>query len=312
MVATLVVAVVAGLVVWLTPVAPALAAAPTTPVVAQQQDPTPSPPGANDWACKPSGAHPHPVVLVHGLLANQADNWSFVAPQLAARGYCVFALDYGRNALVPPPLLGVGGLRPMEESAQELSRFVDRVLAATGAAKVDIVGHSEGSLMPDYYVRFLDGARHVGRYVGMTPLWQGTNTAALAFLNRTGESFGLDPLLVASLDQLCASCREFLHGSAFLAHMNAGGGPRVPGIDYTMILTRHDELVVPYTSGLLPGATNVVLQDRCPADLAEHLAVAYDPVTFQYIANALDPAHAQPVRCLPVGPTAGLPARRES
>ncbi|WP_405417061.1 hypothetical protein [Pseudonocardia alni] len=39
-------------------------------------------------------------------------------------------------------------------------------------------------------VKFLDGAEHVDRYVGLTPLWDGTNTAGLAFLNRTGEQLG--------------------------------------------------------------------------------------------------------------------------
>ena len=53
----------------------------------------------------------------------------------------------------------------MEESAEQLSAFVDRVRAATGAGQVDIVGHSEGSLMPDYYVKFLGGDWVVSHYV---------------------------------------------------------------------------------------------------------------------------------------------------
>ncbi|WP_433799666.1 lipase [Actinomycetospora sp. CA-084318] len=288
---TAVTALVAGLVL----AAPAQAA-PGSDLLA------PSPPGSNDFSCRPSAQHPNPVVLVHGLLATQFDNWQYVSPQLKARGYCVFSLTYGQNALLPPPVGLVGGLAPMERSAQELATFVQRVRSATGAAKVDIVGHSEGSLMPDYYVKFLGGSRSVDRYVGLTPLWKGTNTLALDFLNRTGEELGLDPVLVASLDQACASCRQFLAGSDFIRRMNSDGGPKVDGVTYTMILTRYDELVVPYTSGLLEGATNIVLQEGCPTDLAEHAAVAYDPVTMQHIANALDPAHARPVQCLPVPP----------
>ena len=43
--------------------------------------------------------------------------------------------------------------------------------------------------------------------------------------------------------------------------------------------------------------TNVVLQDGCPNDVAEHAAVAFDPVTAQHILNALDPHDARPVNC---------------
>ncbi|ALE73490.1 lipase [Pseudonocardia sp. EC080610-09] len=281
--------------------APAAGSAPALP---GQDLLDPSPAGSNDWDCEPGADHPNPVVLVHGLSANQANNWAYIAPQLKQRGYCVFSLTYGRNPLAPPPLTQVGGLAPMEASAAELSDFVDRVLDETGAEKVDIVGHSEGSLMPNHYVKFLGGAEHVDRYVGMTPLWDGTSTAGLALLNRTGEQLGLGPAIGLALDPLCASCRQFLRGSDFLAEMNSGGGPRVDGVDYTMILTRYDELVVPYTSGLMDGADNIVLQEGCPTDLAEHVAVAFDPVTLQHITNALDPDHAQPVRCLPVGPDA--------
>jgi triacylglycerol lipase len=264
----------------------------------------PPPPGSNDWSCRPSEAHPDPVVLVHGLLANQANNWEYLAPLLAGRGYCVFSLTYGRNPLAPPPLSQVGGLTPMERSARELAAFVARVREATGVGKVDIVGHSEGSLMPDYYVKFLGGQEHVHRYVGLTPLWDGTQALGLAQLNDLGEQFGLGPAVGAALLPLCGSCREFLHGSPFLAKLNSDGGPAVDDVIYTLIMTRNDELVVPYTSGRLHGAhvTNIVLQDRCPQDLSEHAAVAFDPVAAQYVLNALDPTHASAVRCYPVGP----------
>jgi hypothetical protein len=33
------------------------------------------PPGADNFGCKPSSAHPDPVILVNGTFANQDDNW---------------------------------------------------------------------------------------------------------------------------------------------------------------------------------------------------------------------------------------------
>ena len=235
-------------------------------------------------------------------------NWYWMAPKLSAQRYCVFALTYGRTLSNPPPFNEPGGTMRMEDSAPQLAALVDQVLAATGAKKVDIVGHSEGSLMPDYYVKFMPASRYssgplaglskVDHYVGMTPLWDGTNVAETATLSEAAALTGVPQAITSGLaDNGCGSCPEFIHGSDFLARMSSGGGPRVPGVTYTMIMAKYDELVVPYTSGHMDGANNLVLQDQCPADPSEHLALATNPNALIDVLNALDPAHPRPVDC---------------
>ena len=132
----------AALVAFLLPSAPAHAATP--PAGIADLLPSSPPPGANDWSCRPTAAHPEPVVLVHGTFEGAYDNWLLVSPQIEAAGYCVFALDYGNR-----------GTGDIPTSAGELARFVDAVLAATGASRVSLVGHSQGGMMPRWYLEFL-------------------------------------------------------------------------------------------------------------------------------------------------------------
>jgi triacylglycerol esterase/lipase EstA (alpha/beta hydrolase family) len=250
--------------------------------------------GWNDYSCKPSAEHPHPVVLVHGTFANGTDNWLALAPYLADRGYCVFSFDYGQL----PGLPLIDGLGPIEDSAQQLSDEVDTVLSATGAAKVDIVGHSQGGMMPRYYLKFLGGAAKTNALVGIAPDNHGTTldglTAILPYF--PGASDALKGALPAGVT-------EQLAGSAFLDKLNAGGDT-VPGVHYTVIATRYDEVVTPYTSEFLSGGDvhNVLLQDLCPVDLSEHVLIGTtDDIAFHEVANALDPADATPTTCASVG-----------
>jgi triacylglycerol lipase len=279
-------------------------------ILAQMRAPDSPPPGANDWSCKPTAQHPRPVVLVHGLLANQTDDWWVFSPVIKNQGYCVFSLTYGVKPGIGIPGYTPGGMKTMEESSQELSGFVNKVLAATGAKKVDIVGHSEGSLMPAYYVKYLGGKAKVRTYVGLTTIWHGTNPAGLATLDQLGQPFGISPALEGLVANFCESCAQFLEGSPFINKLRKGGTVTVPGVRYTSIVTQYDELVQPYTSGIEtndPNMTNLVLQQQCPLDLAEHIAVAADPVAAQDVLNALDPAHAAPVPCTVVLPFLGAP-----
>lgn len=275
-------------------------------ITAELAHPNGSPPGANDWSCKPSSAHPEPVVLTHGLFGNRQDNWQTFAPLLANNGYCVFALTYGTHTAAPFPIDQFGGLLPMQRSAHQLADFVDRVLRATGASKVDILGHSEGTLMPEYYVKFLGGASQVDRYVSLAPLWHGTDAAGTGALQQLAADYGFGAVAPAVLGPLCGSCTQFRPGSDFLRKLRAGG-VYAPQVTYTNIVTRYDELVVPYTSGIerAPNATNIVVQDQCARDYSDHLAIAADPVAAADVLNALDPAHPRPVPCVFVPPFAG-------
>jgi triacylglycerol lipase len=87
---------------------------------------------------------------VHGTFGDMTVSWNLISPKLKQDGYCVFALDYGNRAT-----------GPIEDSAAQLRDFVARVLAATGARKVSLVGHSQGGMMPRYYINFLGGASKV-------------------------------------------------------------------------------------------------------------------------------------------------------
>ncbi|HEV7770245.1 MAG TPA: alpha/beta fold hydrolase, partial [Solirubrobacterales bacterium] len=228
--------------------------------------PTASPPGANDWSCKPSAAHPRPVVLVHGTFADMSDSWQALSPLLKNNGYCVFALNYGPYA--GSGAIGVYGTGEIRNSAQELNAFVDKVRAATGAAEVDIVGHSQGGMMPRYYLKFLGGAAEVHTLVGLSPSNHGTTVDGIGLLARFfpgGAQF---------TGALCPACEEQIVGSAFLAELNSGGDT-VPGVDYTVIQTRYDQVVTPYTSAFLSGSSvkNVLLQNQCVLDLGDHLSM---------------------------------------
>lgn len=246
--------------------------------------------GWNDYGCEPSAAHPRPVVLAHGTFGNSVDNWLVLAPYLVKRGYCVFSLDYGQLPAVP----FFHGLGPVDKSAEQLDTYVDKVLGATGAEEVDIVGHSQGGMMPRYYLKFLGGAEKVNALIGLAPDNHGTTLLGLTKLLPffPGAADLLSTATPALADQIA--------GSKFLTKLNAGGDT-VPGVRYTVIATKYDEVVTPYRSQFLngPDVRNVVVQDLCAVDLSEHVAVGIlDRVAHHEVANALDPAHAKPTTCL--------------
>jgi triacylglycerol esterase/lipase EstA (alpha/beta hydrolase family) len=256
-------------------------------------DPTVSPPGTNDWGCKPSAAHPDPVLLSNGTTANAYENWSELSQRLADAGYCVFAGNFG--GATGSFLQTVG---PVATTATQLAAFGDKVLAATGAKKLDVVGHSQGGMNPRYWIKNLGGAQKIGKLIGLAPSNYGTSLFGLL------TAVEAIPGVPAVIGLACQACNEQETHSSFLSSLNSGGDT-VPGIDYTVIETQYDEVVTPYTNAFLKPASNVhniLLQDVCSLDNTDHLGIPYDPIAGTLVLNALDPAHATTPKCQYVPP----------
>ena len=215
--------------------------------------------------CKPSRAHPFPVVLLPGGGGDGSLGYLMIGPALAKDGYCAFRLAYGRYK-------GNYGYGPIAASADQLARFVKHLLKTARTRKVAIVAHSEGGLVARYYAKYLGGGRTVSDLIGLaTPNHGSTN-----------------PKTKGPPD--CPACREVVAGSAFLRRLNAG--TETPGdVDYTMIASTADTTVTPLRSVFLSGRparrTNVLIQQQCPADHPSHAALLFDAVALQWIENAL-------------------------
>jgi triacylglycerol esterase/lipase EstA (alpha/beta hydrolase family) len=227
------------------------------------------PPGANDWACVPTAQRPTPVILVHGTFGDRKHLLERMSRKLKEAGFCLYSLDYGNRAT-----------EDIRDSARELAEFTERVLDATGAAKVSMVGHSQGGMMPRYYIKFLGGDQVVEDLVGVAPSNHGGTgfTSGANLNNPVSELFG----------QLCPACLQQNPGSEFLTELNAGD--ETPGdVSYTNITTKYDELVVPHTSGYLTGpkTSNFTIQNLCPIELSEHVLIPASLTTIRITLDAL-------------------------
>lgn len=267
---------------------------------AEIQNPLGELPSTNDWDCQLTPERPRPVILVHGTFLNRQDSWAHLAPTLANQGYCVYALTYGSHPQAPWPLSALGGTLPLEESAAELAEFVDRVRGATGAEKVDLIGYSQGTLMPAVYVNELGGDRYVENYIGIGSVWRGSTAFFLSTIFDAFGQVGLRDDLEYFIHTVgCSACNQVLAGSQFFHDLWADGTPYHPDVQYTNIVTRYDEVVTPYTSGIVeaPNAVNHVVQDYCEQDFSEHVSLTTSPVTRDLVLATLDPDEPRTVGC---------------
>jgi triacylglycerol esterase/lipase EstA (alpha/beta hydrolase family) len=215
-------------------------------------------------AASPAGAvPPDPVIIVAGTFSPAFANEPLAA-RMRAEGYQVWIFEL--------PGLGTGDIR---ESARALNRFADGVRSQTGAARVDLVGHSQGGLVGRAYIKYEGGAAEVDSLVSLGTPHYGTSLANIARFFSLGTCVGI------------TSCHQMATGSSFLNDLNAGDDT-VGNVRYTNIYTSFDEVVFPVTNATMQdGATNVRVQSQCWARVVGHLGLIVDGTVYSGVSDAL-------------------------
>ncbi|HVB28033.1 MAG TPA: hypothetical protein VNE21_09010 [Mycobacteriales bacterium] len=151
-------------------------------------------------------------------------------------------------------------------------------MAELSGRRVDILGYSQGGMVPRWALRFWPDTRiHVAAFVALDPSNHGTLDAQALCQAQCPPAYW-----------------QPASGARFIAALNSGAEP-FAGIAYTVVYSRTDEIVTPNTSAAGSSALhtaggwieNIAVQQICPADPSEHLAVgSFDPVGFALAVDA--------------------------
>lgn len=254
-------------------------------ILAARSTDNPSPLGANE-VCTPAPGE-NPVILFHGMNGDAYSSFSRLAPALKDAGKCVYAFTYGEyNSSLMGKMPAFKGMAPLEDSLVEIGTYIDAVRANTGAEKVDLVGYSAGGSLVVAYAK-QQGAAAVGNVVTIAGVNRGTSVLGLAQLERILAKNGLQ--IVNATDRLIGPVGgDLLEHSEFMMNLK-DGGIEAPGVRYVAISTLYDEAATPLSNTQFNSGNyeNIVVQNGCAQDRADHLSLPYDPRAIAFAVNAL-------------------------
>ncbi|MFP8960684.1 esterase/lipase family protein [Streptomyces nanhaiensis] len=202
-------------------------------------------------AASPSAYGPgsNPILFVHGWNSS-GSTWNTMAERFRADGWPAGHLrQWSYNTS-----------QSNATTAQQLATEVDRLLAATGASKVDVITHSMGGLSSRYYAKNLGGAAKIDAWVSLGGPNHGTDTANWCFQT---------------------SCSEMRIGSNFLNSLNSGD--ETPGsARYATWWSPCDTVINPDSSVALSGAVNT--RTAC----LSHSGLLSDATVYGQVRNTVD------------------------
>jgi pimeloyl-ACP methyl ester carboxylesterase len=228
-------------------------------------------PGGRMRATVASGETNTPVLLVHGFLANKS-NWWFVERELRAAGFSeIHAMNYSPRGADVDRLAEICVLRAHE------------VMAATGADRIHLVGHSLGGMVIRKAVQTLDLVEAASVVTVATP-HGGVDVARLNALTGHRNTIGI----------------QTRPGSPYLRQMWAEAHP-MPDTRFIAYYSNLDLLVPGRRAMMLEpalAATNLLMKDQ------GHLSIVLSRRLARSVAEQLAaieglPGFGQPLAGLP-------------
>lgn len=209
-------------------------------------------------------AHATPVLYVHGF-TSATNTFTVNALYLREHGYWTWGYDYGTTERTSLPALipVIHGFGDLKDLVEELAQNVEKVKAATGAAQVDIVAHSQGGLLTKLYISH-GGAQNVRRVVAIGANFHGTDLG------------GLDKLVVPFIQRRPGIARAVASSSAIQQLAGSPFFERIkdmpdsdPRVVYTSIYTPADRTVTPNSASILDSVNgadvvNINLEEAYP------------------------------------------------
>ncbi len=200
-----------------------------------------------------------PVILVAGYGGNIA-----VLQPLADT-----LSDQGRDVEIFPPVGNNTG--DLNEQAEDLGAFIDRVRGDASAPSVDVVGYSAGGVVARLWARDMGGDTVARRVVTIGSPHHGTGVSSLAT-----EAGGCPQ-----------ACEQLRPGSDVLRRLNAGEETPA-GPEWITFRTENDQTVTPSISADLEGALNIAVQRYCPSATTSHGQLPSSAIVLSALPLVLD------------------------
>jgi triacylglycerol lipase len=209
-----------------------------------------------------------PVLLVHGTGITPKESWGWnYGKVLPTLGYDVCTVALPRKALVDIQL------------SSEYVVYAIRKIASRSHRKVDVMGHSQGTIQPRWALRW----------------WPDIRARVDDYISLAGPHHGITALDYGCSSGWCiAPAWQLRRRARFVAALNSSTEtPKGPS--YTSIYSQSDAAIQPTETARLAGASNILIQSICPNRYVDHAGLLGDAVVYALVLHALsNPGPARP------------------
>lgn len=217
-------------------------------------------------------AKQNPVLLVPGYLEN---------PKI----YYHHLDNLRKYGIVHAYWVPLYSFKSIEENSKILLKIIDDVLDKTKRSKINLIGHSMGGLV--VFRTAIDKYDLIDKCIAIGSPLNGTKAANLAYkileetigdkgiIGLEEKGYNLEPL------------KQMFYESEFVKNLKINNS-----VDYYSIFSENDEIILPWESSIIQGATNININKSLGLNNKGHIRLLYEKKVRQIVSeisdNALD------------------------